>query len=207
MAFVRATSGASIGIESITDGHGAAKPPGSSLPADRGPHGPTPPGASDPTAFRQGVDRALGVARHGDFARLLAAQSASAIGSQFTAVALPLLAALSLGASPLAFGVLASAAGLPHLLFGLFAGAWVDRLRRRPVMIAADVARAVLLATIRAWRSRPIACWAECTARCASSSGDRDRLASCSEGIWGAGSAFQRPWSSARSACSSRSCR
>ena len=100
------------------------------------------------TAFRQTIDRALGVARHGDFARFWAAQSTSAIGSQFTAVALPLLAALSLGASPMAFGVLAAAAGLPHLLFGLFAGAWVDRLRRRPVMIAADIARAVLLATI-----------------------------------------------------------
>ena len=48
----------------------------------------------------------------------------------------------------MAFGVLAAAAGLPHLLFGLLAGAWVDRLRRRPVMIAADVARAVMLATI-----------------------------------------------------------
>ena len=88
------------------------------------------------------------LARHSDFARLWAAQTTSAIGSQFTAVALPLLAALSLGASPMAFGVLAAAAGLPHLLFGLLAGAWVDRLRRRPVMIAADVARAVLLITI-----------------------------------------------------------
>jgi len=48
----------------------------------------------------------------------------------------------------MAFGVLAAAAGLPHLLFGLFAGVWVDRLRRRPVMIGADIARAILLATI-----------------------------------------------------------
>ena len=98
--------------------------------------------------FAKDVNRALGIARDGDFARLWAAQSTSAVGSQFTAVALPLLAALSLGASPMAFGVLAAAAGLPHLLFGLLAGAWVDRLRRRPVMIAADIARAVLLATI-----------------------------------------------------------
>src|SRR5215213_4504880 len=135
-------------MESVTDGHGAGKPLCSSLPADRGPVEPTHPGASDPIAFRQRIDRALGIARHGDFARLWTAQSTSAIGSQFTAVALPLLAALSLGASPMAFGVLAAAAGLPHLLFGLFAGVWVDRLRRRPVMIAADLARAVLLATI-----------------------------------------------------------
>ena len=135
-------------MESITNGQGAGKPLGSSLAADSGPFEPTRPRATYPKAFRQRVDRALGIARHGDFARFWAAQTTSAIGSQFTAVALPLLAALSLGASPMAFGVLAAAAGLPHLLFGLLAGAWVDRLRRRPVMIAADVARAVLLVTI-----------------------------------------------------------
>jgi predicted MFS family arabinose efflux permease len=52
----------------------------------------------------------------------------------------------------MAVGVLI-AAGLPHLIFGLFAGAWVDRLRRRPIMIATDVGRAVLLAVI------PAAAW------------------------------------------------
>jgi len=135
-------------MESIGDSYGAGKTPGSSSPADCGPVEPNPPAASDQKAFRPRIDRALGVARHGDFARFWAAQTTSAIGSQFTAVALPLLAALSLGASPMAFGVLAAAAGLPHLLFGLFAGAWVDRLRRRPVMIAADIARTVLLITI-----------------------------------------------------------
>ncbi len=135
-------------MESIKDSYGAGEPPGSTLPVDRGSFTPSPQAASAPVGFRRRVDRALGIARDGDFARLWAAQSTSAIGSQFTAVALPLLAALSLGASPMAFGVLAAAAGLPHLLFGLFAGAWVDRLRRRPVMISADVARAALLGTI-----------------------------------------------------------
>ena len=143
MALARATPGVSISMESITDGHGAVKPLDSSMSPNRGRSDPSRPGASDRTAFRRKVNRALGIARHGDFARLWAAQTTSAIGSQFTTVALPLLAALSLGASPMAFGVLAAAAGLPHLLFGLLAGAWVDRLRRRPVMIAADVARAV----------------------------------------------------------------
>ena len=127
---------------------GPASPQAPLCPPIAGHSNLTPTGVSDPIAFRQRIDRALGLARHGDFARFWAAQATSAIGSQFTAVALPLLAALSLGASPMAFGVLAAAAGLPHLLFGLFAGAWVDRLRRRPVMIAADIARAVLLATI-----------------------------------------------------------
>src|SRR5215213_4451333 len=113
MALARATPGASISMESITDDHGAGKPLGSSMPPNRGGFEPGRPGASDRTAFPQRMSRALGVAQHRDFARLWAAQSTSAIGSQFTAVALPLLAALSLGASPMAFGVLAAAAGLP----------------------------------------------------------------------------------------------
>src|SRR5919112_3402265 len=145
MACARATTGASFSMESITDGYGAHKPPGPSLPVDRGPIDPPATGASDPKPFRQRIDRALGVARHGDFARFWAAQSTSAIGSQFTAVALPLLAALSLGASPMAFGVLAAAAGLPHLLFGLFAGAWGDPFRRRPGMIPAGNSRGLPL--------------------------------------------------------------
>jgi predicted MFS family arabinose efflux permease len=90
----------------------------------------------------------LGVARDPDFARFWAAESISTIGSQFTAVALPLLAILTMGASPEAVGVLAAAGGLPHLLFGLFAGVWVDRTHRRPLMIAADIGRAVALACI-----------------------------------------------------------
>ena len=135
-------------MESITDGPGAITPPGSALPANAGPSNPPLSSRIEPGAIREGVDRALGVARNADFARLWAAEATSAIGSQFTAVALPLLAALSLGVSPMGFGVLAAAAGLPHLLFGLFAGAWVDRLRRRPVMIAADISRAGLLVTI-----------------------------------------------------------
>src|SRR5919112_3672289 len=148
MALARATPGASSSMESITNEHGAATPPDSSLPPSSGRFAPVRPGASERKAFREQVSRAVGVARNGDFARLWVAQSTSAVGSQFTAVALPLLAALSLGASPMAFGVLAAAAGLPHLFFGLSAGAWVDRVRRRPVMIAADIARAALLVII-----------------------------------------------------------
>lgn len=103
------------------------------------------PRAGEP--LRRWRDRVLGVASV-DFARFWAAEAISATGSQFTAVALPLLAALTLEASPMAVGTLAAAAGLPHLLFGLVAGAWVDRLRRRPLMIAADLGRAALLASI-----------------------------------------------------------
>jgi MFS family permease len=60
----------------------------------------------------------------------------------------PLIAALMLGATPWQMGLLTAAGRAPTLLIGLFAGVWVDRLRRRPVLIAADVGRAGLLLAI-----------------------------------------------------------
>ncbi|MFN8593079.1 MAG: MFS transporter [Thermomicrobiales bacterium] len=93
------------------------------------------------------------IASNPDFRCFWTAEAISQVGSQFTEVALPLLAALSLGATPVAVGALAAATGLPHLLFGLLAGAWLDRLRRKPVMIAADLGRAALLLVI------PVAAW------------------------------------------------
>src|SRR5215213_3372 len=89
-----------------------------------------------------------GLWRHADFRRLWAAQSASLFGSEITALALPLMAVLVLGASPLQMGLLAAAGTAPFLLCSLLAGVWVDRRRRRPVLIAADLARAGLLLSI-----------------------------------------------------------
>lgn len=62
--------------------------------------------------------------------------------------ALPLIAVLTLQASPIEMGLLRTADLLPALAFGLVAGVWVDRLRRRPIMIWADLGRGILLATI-----------------------------------------------------------
>lgn len=62
---------------------------------------------------------------------------------------LPLTAAL-LAATPVQMGLLAAAETLPFLLIGLPAGAWVDRWRRRPVMVLADLGRALVLAAIPA---------------------------------------------------------
>src|SRR5215210_2434920 len=89
-----------------------------------------------------------GLWRHADFRRLWAAQSASLFGSEITALALPLMAVVLLDATPVQMGLLAAAGTAPFLLCSLSAGVWVDRRRRRPVLIAADVVRAVLLLSI-----------------------------------------------------------
>ncbi|HEV8633945.1 MAG TPA: MFS transporter [Chloroflexota bacterium] len=94
--------------------------------------------------------RLTGLWRHGDFMRLWIAQTVSQFGSQITQLGLPLTAALVLGASPAQMGILGAAEFAPFLLFGLFAGVWVDRLPRRPILVCSDLGRALLLATIPA---------------------------------------------------------
>ena len=86
--------------------------------------------------------------RHPDFVKLWVAESISMAGSQISQLAIPLLAIVLLNASAFEVGLLTAVGFLPFLLFGLPAGVWVDRLRRRPILIAADVGRALLLATI-----------------------------------------------------------
>lgn len=83
-----------------------------------------------------------------DFGKLWAALSVSLVGSEITALAIPLIAAMTLDATPLEMGLLIAAGQLPFLLFSLPAGAWVDRLPRRPVLIAADLGSALLLLTV-----------------------------------------------------------
>jgi len=89
-----------------------------------------------------------GLWRHRNFMRLWAGQTVSQLGSTITREALPYTAILALGASPLQMGLLGAAGAAPLLVLGLFAGVWVDRLRRRPLMIAADIGRALLLLSI-----------------------------------------------------------
>jgi MFS family permease len=85
---------------------------------------------------------------HRDFRLLWLGDTVSQFGSQITNTAAPLLAALVLAATPFEMGVLNAADTAAFLLVGLPAGAWVDRMRRRPLMLAADLGRAVLLASI-----------------------------------------------------------
>jgi len=89
-----------------------------------------------------------GLWRESDFLKLWAGQSVSQIGSWITLVGLPLIAAQMLNATPLDMGILSGAGAAAILLFGLFAGAWADRLRRRPILIWADLGRAAVLGTV-----------------------------------------------------------
>lgn len=85
---------------------------------------------------------------HDDFRRLWLAQTISLIGGQITYLALPLTAAISLHATPAQMGLLTAMGAIPSLLVGLFAGEMVDRRARRPILVSADLGRAVLLAII-----------------------------------------------------------
>ncbi len=95
------------------------------------------PGAPDTSLWR---DRS--------FLAVWSASTVSIFGSLITRTALPLAAILMLGAGPLEISALRSAELIAGLFVGLVAGAWVDRLRRRPILIWADLGRAVLLGSI-----------------------------------------------------------
>jgi MFS family permease len=93
-------------------------------------------------------ERFTGLWRDREFMKYWAASAISDVGSQVTSLALPLIGALTLGATAWEMGVLTAAGTAPILVAGLFAGVLVDRLRRRPVLIASDLGRAALLLTI-----------------------------------------------------------
>ena len=89
-----------------------------------------------------------GLWQHANFLRLWTGQTISQFGSQITLLALPLTAALTLHATPAEMGILSATETAPFLLVGLFAGVWVDRLRRRPILLVTDFARGILLLAI-----------------------------------------------------------
>jgi MFS family permease len=100
------------------------------------------------TAEESGCSPVPSLWRHADFVKLWASQTISLFGSQITLLALPITAALVLNATPVQMGLLTAAGAISSLLVGLFVGVWVDRYRRRPILIAADVGRAAALAVI-----------------------------------------------------------
>lgn len=82
-----------------------------------------------------------------DFWKFLTGQTISVLGSAFSGFALPLLI-FQLTHSPLSLAIATATFALPHLLFGLFIGAWVDRVDRKRLMIAVDVLMALAVAVI-----------------------------------------------------------
>ncbi|MGY4770389.1 MFS transporter (plasmid) [Kribbella sp. CWNU-51] len=86
--------------------------------------------------------------RHRDFRLLWIGETISRFGSATSSVALPLIAISMLQATTFQVGLLTAAAWAPWLLIGLPAGAWVDRVRRRPVMLASSIASLALFAAV-----------------------------------------------------------
>ncbi|NKE60615.1 MFS transporter [Lentzea sp. PSKA42] len=90
---------------------------------------------------------------HPDFRRLWIGDTISQFGATVGMTVIPLLAAGVLNATPFEMGLLAAASTIAFLVIGLPAGVWVDRMRRKPLMIAMDVARAALMLSV------PVAWW------------------------------------------------
>lgn len=92
--------------------------------------------------------RFTGLWRNPDFMKFWVGQTISVIGSGITGLALPIIAAMTLNATPEQMGVLTALGQIAYLLISLPAGAWIDRTRRRPVMILSDIGRALCLIAI-----------------------------------------------------------
>lgn len=84
------------------------------------------------------------------FRKLWLATSVSQLGTQVSELAIPFIAVTTLRVAPFEIGVLNAVQFLPILLLSLVVGVWVDRLRRRPILIGSDLARAVILFSIPA---------------------------------------------------------
>lgn len=94
-----------------------------------------------------------GLWRHPDFMKLWGAETVSQLGSQVSAIALPFVAIVVLDVSAFEVAALGVVEMAPFILISLPAGVWVDRLRRKPILVVADVGRALLLASV------PVAHW------------------------------------------------
>lgn len=82
------------------------------------------------------------------FLRIWLANAIDDFGTQISGLAIPLTAAVTLGAGPFAMGMLAAAQRLPYFALGLFAGVLVDRRPRQPLMVAVNWIRAIVLALV-----------------------------------------------------------
>src|SRR5262245_13881664 len=89
-----------------------------------------------------------GLLRDSAFLKLWSARTVSNLGTQVMQVALPLTGVLVLQATPFQMGVLRALAATPDFALGFVAGAWVDRVRRRPLLITTDLCQALVVGSI-----------------------------------------------------------
>jgi MFS family permease len=101
-----------------------------------------------PAGSRLGRWYRTSLAGHHDFRQLWIGDSISQLGTQVGGIALPLLAVSVLGASEFEMGLLATFENLAFLVVGLPAGAWVDRMSKRQVLIWGDVVRGLALLSL-----------------------------------------------------------
>ncbi len=92
--------------------------------------------------------RGRSLAFHRDFRQLWVGDALGQLGAQLTVLALPVYAVTALGADEWQMGLLSAAETAAFLVIGLPAGAWVDRMRKRRVLVVADVLRALVLAAV-----------------------------------------------------------
>ena len=92
--------------------------------------------------------------RNTDLVKILIGETISDVGSQVGGLALPFTAALTLQATPGEMAALAAAEYVPPMVVGLVAGAWIDRQPRRPLLIGANLARALVLAIVASTSGR-----------------------------------------------------
>ncbi len=85
---------------------------------------------------------------HADFRRIWIGETVSQLGGQVTALAFPLAGALLLHASPTEMGLLGACGLLPYLVISLPAGGWIDRVRRRPILVASALTIALALLAV-----------------------------------------------------------
>jgi MFS family permease len=94
------------------------------------------------------AQRRRGLWLHRDFLVFWAGESVSLLGAQVSHLAVPLTAVLVLGATAEQMGLLGAAANVPFVIFGLLAGVWADRVRRRPLLIGVNLVSALLIGSI-----------------------------------------------------------
>ena len=112
--------------------------------------------------------RRRSLVHHADFRRLWAGDALGQLGAQLTMLALPVFAVQHLHATAWQMGALTAAETAAFLVIGLPAGAWVDRMRKRNVLVTADLVRGLVLTVVvvaaltgHAKAADPVAAWLE----------------------------------------------